>query len=128
MAWARKTRNDLGGQQEVLTGATTGTAYSSVIDFLKPRCDGTTQYVTLSVVASAISGTDIDIMLYGSVDSAGTSKYLLLDCLDMTIVTGAKVIDINAYPAPYYFISQTVQASEAANTLTVNITPEFPQN
>lgn len=127
MAWTSKTRNGMGGKQEILAGAATGTSYSSVIDFLKPKGDGKNRYVALSVLASAITGTDIDIFLYGSLDSAGTVKTVLLDCLDMsqgTAVSGVKIFDLEAYPYPYYFISQTVQASEAANTLTVNITPE----
>jgi len=132
MAWARRTANDLGTQYEVTTlPSSAAQEFGSVIDFLKPRCDGTTQYITFIFLPTAVTGTNLDIALYGSTDSAGTSKYLLKDIVvaDLTVdaMAVAGKIDINAYPAPYYFIAWTADADEHLNTITVDIVPEFPQ-
>lgn len=120
----------MGGQQEVVTQASSATyAYSSVIDFLKPKVDGKNRYVTLWASASAVSGTNIDISLWGSLTATGT-KYLLTDApgsiADITNAakTAAGRFDIEAYPAPYYWIGMLADANESANTVTLNITPE----
>jgi len=130
MAWARKTRNGLGGQQEVVTQASSATyAYSSVISFLKPKGDGKNRYVTLWAQASAVTGTNIDISLWGSLTAAGT-KYLLTDApgsivdLATGALTSAGRFDLEAYPAPYYWIGMLADADEHLNTVTLNITPE----
>lgn len=127
MAWTKSTINDLRAQTltaVALPGSAT-TEYSSVINFLKPRCDGTNQYITFVGTVSAISGTNADIALYGSKTSAGTTKYLLKDAIVADLTNSAKVaagvVDINAYPAPYYFIGWTADANEAANTITFDI-------
>lgn len=126
MAWTGYTKNDLGGKAEltVTLPSSATTEYSSVIDFLKPRCDGTNQYVTLVGIASAVSGTNVDIGLYGAHTSGGT-KFLLLDAPIADITNAAKVkagvIDLNAYPAPYYYIGWTSDANESANTISVYV-------
>lgn len=125
MAFAGKTVNDLGGYWESKTlpsSATTG--YSSEISFLKPRCDGTVQTVIFAFLPSAITGTNLDIALYGANTTGGT-KFLLKDAVvadltvDATKVAGS--IDINAYPAPYYYIAWTSDVDESANTIQVDV-------
>lgn len=131
MAWVRKTQNKLGSQQETVTQASSATyAYSSVIDFLKVKGDGNPRYITLWATASAVSGTNIDISLWGSLTSAGT-KFLLTDApgsisdLTNSAKTAAASFDIEKYPAPYYFIGMLADADESANTVQLNITPEY---
>ena len=122
MAWTAKTQNGMGYYTESSTlpsSATTG--YSAVINKIKPRLDGTNQYVYFTFQASAISGTNLDIALYGAMTSGGT-KFLLKDAVVADITTTAKAagsIDVNAYPAPYYYIQWTADANESANTITV---------
>jgi len=128
MAWSKSTQNDLGGyKEETITLPSSATiGYSSAIEFLKPRCDGTNQYVTIVAVASAVSGTNVDISLYGAQTSVGT-KYLLVDApgsiADITNAAKAAsgVINLNAYPAPYYFIGMTADANESANSMSLYI-------
>jgi len=101
------------------------TEYSSVIDFLKWRYKGNqNEYATFTFNASAVSGTNLDIALYGSNTEAGTVKYLLKDAVvaDITATgTVAGVIDIKAYPAPYYFLAWTADGDESANTIAVGV-------
>lgn len=129
MAWARRTKNDLGTQYEVSTLPASATQeFTSVINFLKPRNDGTLQYVSFAFAASAVTGTNLDIALYGATTSGGT-KFLLKDIIvaDITDTTKAVgTIDLNAYPAHYYYIAWTSDADESANTITVEIFPEYP--
>jgi len=99
------------------------TEYSSVID-IQPDLRNNNRYVTFAFNASAVSGTNLDIALYGSDDSSGTSKFLLKDAVvpDIT-ATGwtAKPIDLNLYPASYYFIAWTSDVDESANTIDVKV-------
>lgn len=108
--------------QETYTAPSSATTeYSTVIDFLHPDPSVTNKNVLLTVAASAVSGTNFDVALYGSDESGGT-KYLLLDAVVADITTtapGVKILDLNAYPAPYYYIAWTADADEDANTITV---------
>lgn len=129
MAWAGNTQNGMEGKIEsaVTLPSSATTEYSSVISFLKARCDGTNQYVTFAFKASAVSGTNLDIALYGANTSGGT-KFLLKDAVvaDITDATkAAGVIDINAYPAPFYYLAWTADADESANTITVDVYGDF---
>lgn len=100
------------------------TEYSSVIDFIKWRYKGNqSEYATFVINASAVTGTNLDIALYGANESGGT-KYLLKDALVADITaTGANagVIDVKAYPAPYYYVAWTSDVDESANTIQVSI-------
>jgi hypothetical protein len=98
--------------------------YSSVIRELSPDFSKLNRYVTFTFNVSAVSGTNVDIALYGSSDAAGTSKALLKDAVVADITaTGevAGVVDLNAYPAPYYFLGWTTDADEDANTIAVKV-------
>jgi len=125
MAWAKKTRNGMGTQQEVVTQASSATyAYSSAIDFWKVKGDGKARYITISAVASAVTGTNIDVSLWGAFTSGGT-KFLLLDAPIADLTNAAKSaggsVNIEAYPAPYYFIGMLADANESSNTVTLNV-------
>jgi hypothetical protein len=81
------------------------------------------RYVTFFLSADAITGTNIDVALMGANTSGGT-KYLLLDAVVADITNGADkvaVVDINAYPMPYYYLRLIADADNKANTLTVKI-------
>ena len=124
MAWANKGANGLNMFEETKTlpgSATTG--YSTEIDFLKISRDTNNKYVSLLVNCSAVSGTNVDIALYGAMTSGG-DKFLLLDAVVADVTTGVVkggVFDLNAYPAPYYYIAYTTDADEDANTITMTV-------
>lgn len=124
MAWVKKTVNGVLYAQEVVTLAASATyAYTSEIDFLKPNSE-LNNYVTVMCEASAVTGTNVDVELFGCHTSAGT-KFSLLDapCADVTNAakTKAGVVDLNAYPAPYYYVGLLCDTNESANTMTVTI-------
>lgn len=99
------------------------TEYSSVIDQFGPNLDNNNRWIAVTLNASAVSGTNLDIALYGAKTSTGT-KSLLKDAIVADITaTGAVtgLIDLNAYPAPFYFIGWTSDANESANTITVDV-------
>jgi hypothetical protein len=129
MAWTPTTTNTTTNVGGYTSGAITLPSsavleYTPVIDFVGPRSTTTTRYIFITGVASAISGTNIDIGLYGSDSPTGT-KYLLADAPIADISNAAKakggVIDLNAYPAPYYFLGHTADADEHANTVTYTV-------
>jgi len=125
MAFSVESVNDFVVANESYTLPSSATTeYSSEIDFLKYRQRGNNnQYASFVITLSAVSGTNVDFALYGAYESGGT-KFLLKDALiaDQTAAgTVAGVIDIKAYPAPYYYIAWTSDADESANTVTVRV-------
>jgi len=125
MAWTEQGANRMFYATETYTLPSSATTeYSSVIKKLRPDFSKLNKYVVFAFNASAVSGTNLDIALYGSTDSAGTSKFLLKDAVVADITaTGivAGIVDLNAYPAPYYFLAWTSDADESANTIAVDI-------
>ena len=125
MAWTNTSRKNILVKTEAKTlpGSAT-TEYSSVIDDLLPNMANETRTITIVMTASAISGTNADIGLYGAATPTGT-KYLLLDAVVADVTNAAKVkigtVDLNDYPAPYYFIGWTSDADESANTITAQV-------
>jgi len=125
MALVNKTRNGMGVLTETKALPASATiGYSSEINAIKPKLDGTVQNVGFSLKPSAIAGTNLDIALYGA-NKAGGTKFLLKDALvaDLT-VDGEKVagyIDVNVYPAPFYYVSWTADVNESANTIELEI-------
>ena len=106
----------------VLPGSAT-TEYSSVIDFVEPNFEKAERKVSFGFNASAVSGTNLDIGLYGAASPTGT-KTLLLDAVvtDITatgLVRG--IVDLNDYPSAYYFLGWTSDADESANTIDLEI-------
>ena len=124
MSWSKKTANKVGRLTETYTLPSSATTeYSTVLTEVRPRRDGTEQNVTFVFNASAVSGTNLDIALYGA-DKSGGTKFLLKDAVVADITaTGANagVVDINAYPASVYYLAWTADANESANTITVDV-------
>ena len=124
MALVNKTQNGMGYLYESKTLPSSATVgYSSEINAIKPKLDGSVQNVGFALKASAVSGTNLDIALYGAMKSGGT-KFLLKDAVVADITTSAKAIgyvDVNQYPAPFYYIGWTADANESANTIELEV-------
>lgn len=128
MSWLKRTSDGLGYRRETNDLPATGTAYSSAIKFLNVveaiKAGLTSFVISILVSATAVSGTNVDIGLYGAMSESGT-KFLLLDAPVADITNASKtaggVVNLLSYPAPIYFIGWTVDASETANDITVDI-------
>ena len=139
-AWTNKTNNNVGRVTMLFDLALAGAAqgYTPVIDAIKVRTKSTTpgengsngQNVGFWFLASAVTGTNLDIALYGAKTIGGT-KYLLVDTVvtDITDTTPAiGILDMQAYPAPYYYISVTGDNAETGNTLRIDVTGDLGGN
>lgn len=107
---------------ETYTLPASGAGYTSAMEI--PFSKNNNHYVSFSLNASAVSGTNLDIALYGADTETGT-KTLLLDAVVADITATGKVtgrVDMNAYPAAFHFIGWTVDASETANTIAFSAT------
>jgi hypothetical protein len=140
-AWVNKTSNEMGRIQQTFDLAIAGASqgFTTVINAIKVRSKNLVgglmealgsngQYISFGFNASAVTGTNLDIALYGCDNSAGTDKYLLLDALVPDITATGKVvgiIDIQQYPAPFYFISVTGDNAETGNTLAITISGDL---
>ena len=119
MSWVKqtepKTSKTLVAKELTITLPSSATTeYGSEIDFLTPD-----HYVSFGFNASAVSGTNLDIALYGAYESGGT-KYLLKDAVVSDITATGLVfggVDLQSYPAPYYYLAWTSDANEVANTI-----------
>lgn len=130
--WTPNTQNDV-PVYEALLMSLPGSAiikYSSEIDFIRPNLEYENQWVAFIAHPSAISGTNLDIALYGAYESGGT-KVLLKDAIiaDLTVddtpVVG--LVDMNLYPCPYYYIGVTADGDESANTISYRIIVPIPK-
>lgn len=123
MAWSNKGRNGFNTYQETVDLVDTTTGYTSEIDFLKISRENNNKYISVLAEATAVTGTNVDIALYGAMESGG-DKFLLKDAIiaDITDTTATGgVFDLNLYPAPYYYISFTTDADESANDMTFTV-------
>ncbi len=136
--WVNRTSNLLGRVQQTFDLAIAGAAqgFTTVINAIKVRSKSLVigesgsngQYVSFSFNASAVTGTNLDIALYGCDNAAGNDMYLLLDPLVADITATGKItaiLDIQAYPAPFYFISVTGDNAEVGNTLAISISGDL---
>ena len=126
MAWDQKTVKDMLVATETVTLPSSGTGYSSEITFIRMGTYGGLRTVRFALNASAVSGTNLDIALYGAYESGGT-KVELVDPLvaDITAtgeVASSTALDMWLYPFPIYYIGWTVDADESANTIGVTLT------
>lgn len=124
MAFTKSTENGFLKAVEVVTLGNATTVYSSVLDTLRVRRRFAQNVFTVTLQASAVSGTNVDISLYGSDTEAGTVKRLVTANIvtALTDTTEAVAyIDVGAKPWPYYFLSFLSDADETANTVTVTI-------
>ncbi len=128
MSWVNKSVNGFKVWTETVTLVASGTAYTSEIDFV-PMGENNNHYIGIACVASAVSGTNLDVSLLGSA-AQGTADASMeythvSDALVADITNSAKtksaLVDFNLYPTPYYKIGFLVDASEAANTVAVTI-------
>lgn len=130
MSWSKTTVNGMLVATETVTlaGAAGAYAFTSEIDFI-PMGDLANKYVTLTCVASAVTGTNVDVSLHGysTKGTSGGSNNQLVDAPGSIgdITNSAKTkqasFDIKPYPAPYYRIGFLSDANESANTVTVTI-------
>lgn len=89
------------------------------------------RYVGFMVTATTVSGTNLDIALYGSMTDessltggADGNKVLLLDTIVADVTNGTVkggIVDMALYPYPYYYVSVTTDADEKANTGTFKV-------
>lgn len=128
MAWTRTSAGSGLILEETYTlPASATTEYSSELSVdlhnFGPNLANNNRYVSIYLNASAVTGTNLDIALYGAMTEGGT-KFLLKDAIVADITaTGANIAveDLNALPAPYYYIAWTSDVNESANTIDVKI-------
>ena len=123
MAFTKTSANGKTVYQESYTLPASATiGYSTEIDFLKFDSSLANKKVAIVLNASAVSGTNLDISLYGTWEAGGSKVTLVSDTLvtDITATgNNVDILDLNAYPMPYYYIGWTADADESANTITL---------
>jgi hypothetical protein len=126
MAWTKKSQGKMITYYEQITLPSSATTeYSDVIKAtdIGPDLRNNNRYVTFTFNASAVTGTNLDISLYVSRTQGGT-KVQILDAVVADITaTGVKiaVVDINAYPGPFYYLAWLSDADESSNTIDVEV-------
>ena len=130
MAFTKTSANGKTVYQETSTLPSSATTeYTAEIDFFSFDQEITNKNVTVILNASAVSGTNLDISLHGAWEAGGSKFTLVSDALvaDITATgNNVDVLDLNAYPAPYYYIGWTSDADESANTITVTCIVDEP--
>lgn len=116
-----KQNNILLQKEEGITlPASATTEYSSALD-LEMDPDKQDRFITIAVNPSAVTGTNLDIALYGDFEEGGTKVQLkdaiVADVTDSGLVAGQ--VDLNEYPARKYYVGWTADVNESANTIDV---------
>jgi hypothetical protein len=123
MAFTKTSANGKTVYQETYTLPASATiGYSTEIDFFKFDPKVANKNVTVVLNASAVSGTNLDVSLHGTWEEGGSKVALVSDALvaDITATgNNVDILDLNAYPMPYYYIAWTADADESANTITL---------
>jgi len=123
MAFTKTSPNGKAVYQETYTLPASATiGYSTEIDFFKFDSSLANKNVTVVLNASAVSGTNLDISLYGAWEKGGSKVTLVSDALvaDITATgNNVDILDLNTVPMPYYYIGWTADADESANTITL---------
>lgn len=122
MAFTKTSVGDALNAVEVVTLGDTTTVYSSAITRMNLRPVGSVIIILLQ--ASAVTGTNVDINLYGSDTEAGTVKRLITTDLVTALADTTEAIayvTVSDKPWPYLFLSFLSDADETLNTVTVTI-------
>lgn len=127
MAWTLKTVKDMLYATETSTlpsGAVIG--YSSEIDFIRMGPYGGLRFVRFALNATAVSGSNLDVALYGAYKSGGTKVEVLNPLVSDITATGevasSTALDMFLYPFPFYYVGWLADADESANSITVTLT------
>ena len=130
MAFTKTSANNKTVYQESYTLPSSATiGYSTEIDFFSFDPKIANKNVTVILNASAVSGTNLDISLHGAWEAGGSKVTLVSDALvaDITATgNNVDILDLNAYPMPYYYIGWTADADESANTITLTCIVDEP--
>jgi hypothetical protein len=127
MSWTKKTTGVFGDavwSEATVQAGSAISVYSSA--FSIPLGKNNNRYVSMLATCNAVTGTNIDLALYGAMTEGGT-KFLLLDApvADLTKAGSAYAmggrVDLAAYPAPFYYIGMLADVDESANTVTLSI-------
>jgi len=127
-AWSvvtTKNNGDVTWQSVVDIAASSATYYTNEISFMGPDLSNNNRWVAVHVSMAAVTSTHVEVALYGVTVTGGT-KFALKTTLVANLTTGAVlnaggVVDLNAYPAAYYYVGLTTDADDAANDATVSI-------
>lgn len=124
MSWLNKTGNGVGYKQETfdLSVAGNGQGFGSVINFIKLKFNQATQYVTFAFDITTITGTNVDVAIYGAFKAGGT-KFLLTDAIvaDLKSSDLACTLNMLAIPAPVYYLSFIGDNAETGNSIVVRV-------
>lgn len=124
MAFDIKTINRLFHAEETITGPNATTVFTGVLSDARVSLEHQSKYITVLAKKSVVAVGTVTIDLYGSTDEAGTAKFLLKS----TVATGvsntgyvAGTVDLNANPAPYYFIGIKSTGNDSNGTVNVKV-------
>lgn len=106
-----------------LAGSAT-TTYTAVMDFLEYNArSGGVQGVTVTGEATAVSGTDVNIHLFGSFNNNTANAIKLIDSV-VTVTNGVKAsgtFDLRSYPVPYLWLGVQTDTDESGNDITIYV-------
>ena len=123
MSWSKSTQNKMLVLEETITGPNATTVYSSEISEVIPSFNLANKKIGIYLKASAVA-TDLTVDIYGSYTSGGTKVKLASNVLSGNIGTTSPsfyALDVNAYPAPYYYIAIVSTADNSSNTVDVKV-------
>jgi hypothetical protein len=128
MAWTKKTIGSFGDQLYQETGLTAAAAAGAVYSpemQIPIDANRTTRYISvLCEQTGSITSASITVALWVAFVQGG-QKFKVADNIVTALTNAAKTqgnrLDLNAYPAPYYYIGYTSTANDSAASFKTSV-------
>ena len=127
MAWKHTNIGTFGDRVSIETAiaapASAIPVYSTEIDFLPIHPRHPNRYISILAEGTGdVTSTHVEVALYGSAVAGGT-KFQLVDNIVTALTNAAKTagarLDLNDYPAPFYYIAFTSDGDDTTGTALV---------
>lgn len=123
VAKTEKTNNRLYHFNETIVGPNAATVYSAELAaIVRPNLGFANRYLAISAIKSVAMVTDLVVELYGALSSGGTKVLLKTDVITgLTNARKSGVVDLNAYPFPYYYVAVKSSANNSNGDVTIDV-------
>jgi len=123
VAKVEKTNNRLYHFNETIVGPNATTVYSAELAaVVRPNLLFSSRNLAISAIKSNAMATDLIVELYGALSAGGTKVLLKTDIITgLTNARKSGIVDLNAYPFPYYYIAVKSSGVNNNGDVTVDV-------
>jgi hypothetical protein len=109
---------------ETVVGPNAATVYGALClpKAIGPMFQVTSRNIAISAIKSNAMVTDLIIELYGALTATGTKTLLKTNVITgLTNAQKTGIVDLNAYPFPFYFVGVTSASNNSNGDVTFHV-------